>query len=86
MDLQRRLGRQGRDDARREAPGRDPPPRPGREHRFFVGALDASDLPLVQRLAFRMRGGRSGDHRDWAEIDAWADEIARQLAASRSVR
>jgi menaquinone-dependent protoporphyrinogen oxidase len=56
-----------------------------REHRFFVGALDTSDLPLVQRLAFRLRGGRSGDHRDWAAIDAWADEIARQLAASRSV-
>ena len=57
-----------------------------REHRFFVGALDAADLPLVQRLKFRMRGGRSGDYRDWAAIDAWGDEIARQLAASRSVR
>jgi menaquinone-dependent protoporphyrinogen oxidase len=57
-----------------------------REHRFFVGSLDAADLPLVQRLMFGMRGGRSGDHRDWAAIDAWADEIARQLTASRSVR
>ena len=57
-----------------------------REHRFFVGALDSADLPLVQRLKFGMRGGRSGDFRDWAAIDAWADEIARQLAASRSVR
>ena len=59
---------------------------PAREHRFFLGALDTADLPLGQRLAFRMRGGRSGDFRDWAAIDAWTDEIARQLTASRSVR
>jgi menaquinone-dependent protoporphyrinogen oxidase len=57
-----------------------------REHRFFVGALDSADLPLFQRLAFRMRGGRSGDFRDWPAIDAWADEIARQLTWSPSVR
>jgi menaquinone-dependent protoporphyrinogen oxidase len=57
-----------------------------REHRFFVGALDSADLPLFQRLAFRMRGGKSGDFRDWAAIDAWTDEIARQLTASTSVR
>jgi menaquinone-dependent protoporphyrinogen oxidase len=56
------------------------------DHRFFVGALDAADLPLFQRLTFRMRGGRSGDFRDWAAIDAWTDEIARQLASSTSVR
>ena len=59
---------------------------PAREHRFFVGALDSTDLTLFQRLAFRMRGGRSGDFRDWAAIDAWADEIARQLTWSPSVR
>lgn len=57
---------------------------PVREHRFFLGALDTADLPLLQRLTFRMRGGRSGDHRDWAAVDAWADEIAGQLTASRS--
>jgi menaquinone-dependent protoporphyrinogen oxidase len=58
---------------------------PAREHRFFVGALDASDLKLFQRIAFKRRGGMSGDLRDWAAIDAWADEIARQLSASPSV-
>ena len=58
---------------------------PAREHRFFVGALDAADLPLFQRIAFKRRGGQSGDFRDWAAIDAWADEIARQLSASPSV-
>ena len=33
-------------------------------------------------------GGRYGDHRDWGEIDGWADSIADGLAAqpgSRSV-
>jgi menaquinone-dependent protoporphyrinogen oxidase len=53
-----------------------------RDHRFFVGALDAADLSLFQRLAFRMRGGKSGDFRDWAAIDTWADEIARQLVST----
>lgn len=53
-----------------------------REHRFFLGAVDAAELPVVQRLAFRMRGHRSGDLREWAAIDAWTDEIARQLTAS----
>ena len=57
-----------------------------REHRFFLGALDTAALSLAQRQAFRMRGGRPGDFRDWAAIDAWTDEIARQLTASRSVR
>jgi menaquinone-dependent protoporphyrinogen oxidase len=54
-----------------------------REHRYFHGALDAADLPLVQRLAFRMRSGRTGDLRDWAAIDAWAAAIARELSAGR---
>ena len=52
---------------------------PARGHRYFHGALDAADLPLVQRLVFRMRRGRTGDLRDWAAIDAWTDEIARRL-------
>ena len=59
---------------------------PPRDHRFFLGALDASDLRLLQRLTFRLRGGQSGDFRDWAAIDAWTDEIARQLTASSSPR
>jgi menaquinone-dependent protoporphyrinogen oxidase len=41
---------------------------------------------LLQRPAFRMRGGRSGDSRDWQAIDSWTDEIARQLSTSGSVR
>ncbi len=57
-----------------------------RDHRLFLGALNPSDLPLLQRLTYRMRGGRAGDFRDWAAIDAWTDEIARQLDESPSVR
>ena len=59
---------------------------PVRDHRFFLGALNPADLPPFQRLTFRLRGGRSGDFRDWAAIDGWSDEIARQLAPSRSAR
>jgi menaquinone-dependent protoporphyrinogen oxidase len=56
------------------------------DHRFFLGALDSAELPLLQRVVFRLRGGRSGDFRDWAAVDAWADEISRQLTASTSMR
>ena len=30
--------------------------------------------------------GRYGDHRNWAEIDAWAQDIARQLPGDRNER
>ena len=53
-----------------------------REHRYFLGALDSAELPPLQRLVFRMRGHQAGDLRDWAAIDAWTDDIARQLTAS----
>jgi menaquinone-dependent protoporphyrinogen oxidase len=59
---------------------------PPREHRFFLGALNPADLRWSQRLTFRLRGGTSGDFRDWAAIDAWTDEIARQLTVSSSYR
>lgn len=57
-----------------------------REHRFFFGALDPAELSPLQRLVFRMRGHSAGDLRDWAAIDAWTDDIARQLTASTSAR
>ena len=57
-----------------------------REHRFFLGALDAAELPVFQRLVLRLRGHTWGDLRDWAGIDAWTDEIARQLTASPCAR
>ena len=59
---------------------------PPRDHRFFLGALDSSDLPALQRLTFRLRGGQSGDFRDWAAIDASSDQIARQLTTRAGAR
>jgi menaquinone-dependent protoporphyrinogen oxidase len=53
---------------------------PARDHRFFAGALSPAELPLGQRTAFRLAGGRYGDCRDWAAIHTWTDDIAQQLA------
>lgn len=52
-----------------------------REHRNFAGAVSRSDWPPSGRAFFRATGGRYGDHRNWAAIDAWADKIAADLAA-----
>lgn len=52
-----------------------------REHRVFAGALTREQLSSAQRAWFRLRGGRYGDHRDWAEINGWAEEIADRLTA-----
>lgn len=56
-----------------------------RDHHVFFGALDPKNLGfrdgLVRNL---MPGGKKlmeeGDFRDWAEIDAWAEGIAQELA------
>jgi menaquinone-dependent protoporphyrinogen oxidase len=55
-----------------------------REHRFFLGALDSAELPVFQRLLFRVRGRTTGDLRDWGAIEAWTDEIVRRLTSSPS--
>ena len=52
-----------------------------REHRLFGGVVKRADVPLWGRVFYRMVGSRSGDHRDWTAIEAWAAGIARQLAA-----
>ncbi len=55
-----------------------------RGHQVFFGALDPRKLGLRDRLIRALPAGRQlmpeGDFRDWTEIDAWADEIARGLA------
>ncbi|MFI0508971.1 menaquinone-dependent protoporphyrinogen oxidase [Streptomyces canus] len=51
-----------------------------REHRLFSGVVTRAQLPRTGRLMFRLVGGRFGDYRDWAAIDAWASEIAGALA------
>lgn len=46
--------------------------------RIFFGALDYRQFGFPERVfAKRMP---QGDFRDWGEIDAWAEEIARALA------
>jgi menaquinone-dependent protoporphyrinogen oxidase len=52
-----------------------------RDHRLFSGVIRREDLPLIGRLVFRAMGCRYGDHRDWAQIDAWADQVAARLTA-----
>ena len=56
-----------------------------REHRNFAGAVARSHWPATGRAFFRATGGRYGDHRNWAAIDAWADLIAAQLHVNSSV-
>ncbi|KAL2436703.1 hypothetical protein ABEF95_013337 [Exophiala dermatitidis] len=51
-----------------------------KEHRLFPGRNDGSSVPRPLRSLYRCLGGRFGDMRDWGEIDAWADNIAKQLA------
>ena len=78
-----------------EPPGADDPDalRPGlaerlvetthaREHKLFAGKLDTSKLGLLERAAVRGAHASEGDHRDWVEIERWAEEIAGQLRRS----
>lgn len=51
--------------------------------RVFAGAIERRQWPVVSRLFFHMFGGRFGDNRDWPEIDAWAERVARTLIAPR---
>lgn len=52
-----------------------------RDHRNFAGAIERSHWNLAGRVFLKTFGGSYGDHRDWRDIDAWADDIARQLLA-----
>ena len=56
-----------------------------RGERVFFGALDPKGLTLPERTVRRMPAGRAllpeGDFRDWEDIDAWAEAIARELSA-----
>lgn len=51
-----------------------------RGYRVFAGVIDRDAWPPLSRLLFHAFGGRLGDNRDWARIEAWADEIAGGLA------
>ncbi|HCU96793.1 MAG TPA: protoporphyrinogen oxidase [Actinobacteria bacterium] len=55
-----------------------------RGHRVFFGVLDPGRLGLGERALRKLPAARAilpeGDFRDWAQIEAWASGIARDLA------
>jgi menaquinone-dependent protoporphyrinogen oxidase len=57
-----------------------------RDHRVFFGAyeLDRTPIGLAERFVSLMPAAKAampaGDFRDWPEIEAWAADIARELA------
>ena len=53
-----------------------------RNHRNFAGAIKRGDWPRAGHWFLKALGGKYGDHRDWAAIDRWADEIADDLISS----
>jgi len=53
------------------------------EYRVFAGVIERHQWPLPSRLFFHAFGGRFGDNRDWQQIDAWAESIARTLQAPK---
>ncbi|MEU5952293.1 flavodoxin domain-containing protein [Streptomyces sp. NPDC047525] len=50
------------------------------EHQMLAGAVYRDHVPGWRHLAFRARGGRYGDHRDWKAVDHWAECIHGRLA------
>lgn len=51
-----------------------------RGHRVFAGRLAREDLGLAERAIVNVVHAPYGDFRDWAEISAWAQEIAGSMA------
>jgi menaquinone-dependent protoporphyrinogen oxidase len=54
-----------------------------RGHRVFAGRLDKGDLSFPEKLIVKAVGAPEGDYRIWNEIQAWAEEIARELTDGR---
>jgi menaquinone-dependent protoporphyrinogen oxidase len=54
------------------------------DHRVFFGALTPGKLGFRDRMIKALPAGRTllpeGDFRAWTEIDAWANQIAHELA------
>ena len=52
-----------------------------RGHRVFAGKSDLNDLGFAEKVIFRVVRAPDGDFRPWAEVVAWATEIAETLRA-----
>jgi menaquinone-dependent protoporphyrinogen oxidase len=52
-----------------------------RDHRVFFGALDRAKLGFGERMMVKAVKAPEGDFRDWDDIGAWTDAIARVLRA-----
>lgn len=50
-----------------------------KDHRNFAGVVESAHWPLFGRTVFRVCGGRCGDHRDWSDVESWAEGIAYSL-------
>jgi menaquinone-dependent protoporphyrinogen oxidase len=50
-----------------------------RGHRLFAGKLDRAALGFAEKAIVVALRAPDGDFRDWAEIESWADEIARAI-------
>lgn len=57
-----------------------------REHRNFAGSIARSHWSTSGRVFFRAMGGRYGDFRNRAAIEAWADRIAAQLVPATATQ
>ena len=53
------------------------------DHHYFAGAIAPTHWNILGNLVLKAFGGTYGDHRDWGNIDAWADGIARQLQPTK---
>ncbi len=55
-----------------------------RGHRVFFGALNPKKLGFMHRSLRKLPAARAilpeGDFRNWSDIEAWTDAIARELA------
>src|SRR5450759_1114247 len=54
-----------------------------REHRLFAGRLEKKGLSRSERAVLAMMRSLEGDFRDWAEIEAWSQQIAAALLQAR---
>ncbi len=57
-----------------------------RGHRIFRGRIDRRQLGFGERLAVRAAHLPDGDFRPWADIEAWAHEIAAALETGSAIR